>query len=68
MSGGSGVKQREKEAEVDSSSCQISAFPVKPSSPPPPFSCCSQGNRRVDGSFSPSIFFKCFEFDCLKQM
>lgn len=39
----------------------LSLFPVKPSSPPPPFSSCSQGNRRVEGPFptwfTQSVFF-----------
>lgn len=39
----------------------LSLFPVKPPSPPPPFSSCSQGNRRVEGPFPTrfirSVFF-----------
>lgn len=64
MKRGFGMKwccQCEKEAEVDSSFYQICLFPVEPSSPPPPFSSCSQGNRRVEGPFPTrfrrSVFF-----------
>lgn len=47
----------------------LSLFPVKPSSPPPPFSSRSQGNRRVEGPFLQhdlyDLFFCFFYVPCI---